>query len=463
MDSQTNNTTPSGSSRRNWAHELFESFRKRFDLTEDSAPQAEVVENIRRGVIFRGTNLWILIFATFVASLGLNVNSTAVIIGAMLISPLMGPIMGFGLALGINDSDLLKRSLRNFGFMVGTSIVTATIYFMISPLSNAQSELLARTMPTTYDVLIAFFGGAAGIVAQTRKDRTYTVISGVAIATALMPPLCTAGFGLATLQFRYFLGAAYLFFINTVFIALATYLVVRFLKYDKKVFVEPQAERKMKRYMMAVTLITIIPSIFLAYRIINQTFFEENAERYVQNVFQFPETRVLEYSKHYSPRRKTPSTLEIVLFGKPIEQDVIENARAQLAAYDLKNCTLIVRQPNGTTDMIDISSMQHGYSELLDEKNRQIAELEEQLALHNAEMHTEEFDKITRECGVLFSNIERISLSRQVVFRTSGQPCDTILVCIVAPTTPLTQENHETIVRWLQVRSKTEKVKLYVE
>ena len=463
MDSQTNNTTPSGSSRRNWAHEHFESFRKRFDLTEDSAPQAEVVENIRRGVIFRGTNLWILIFATFVASLGLNVNSTAVIIGAMLISPLMGPIMGFGLALGINDSDLLKRSLRNFGFMVGTSIVTATIYFMISPLSNAQSELLARTMPTTYDVLIAFFGGAAGIVAQTRKDRTYTVISGVAIATALMPPLCTAGFGLATLQFRYFLGAAYLFFINTVFIALATYLVVRFLKYDKKVFVEPQAERKMKRYMMAVTLITIIPSIFLAYRIINQTFFEENAERYVQNVFQFPETRVLEYSKHYSSRRKTPSTLEIVLFGKPIEQDVIENARAQLAAYDLKNCSLIVRQPNGTTDMIDISSMQHGYSELLDEKNRQIAELEEQLALHNAEMHTEEFDKITRECGVLFSNIERISLSRQVVFRTSGQPCDTILVCIVAPTTPLTQENHETIVRWLQVRSKTEKVKLYVE
>ena len=194
--------------------------RDRFDLGEDSALQDEVVDNICRGVDFRGTNLWVLIFATFVASLGLNVNSTAVIIGAMLISPLMGPIMGMGLSVGINDFDLLKRSVRNFGFMVLVSILTSTLYFVVSPLSGAQSELLARTVPTTYDVLIAFFGGLAGIVAQSRRDRTSTVIPGVAIATALMPPLCTAGYGLATLQLNYFLGAFYLFFINTVFIAI---------------------------------------------------------------------------------------------------------------------------------------------------------------------------------------------------------------------------------------------------
>ena len=181
--------------------------RDRFDLGEDSALQDEVVDNICRGVDFRGTNLWVLIFATFVASLGLNVNSTAVIIGAMLISPLMGPIMGMGLSVGINDFDLLKRSVRNFGFMVLVSILTSTLYFVVSPLSGAQSELLARTVPTTYDVLIAFFGGLAGIVAQSRRDRTSTVIPGVAIATALMPPLCTAGYGLATLQLNYFLGA----------------------------------------------------------------------------------------------------------------------------------------------------------------------------------------------------------------------------------------------------------------
>ena len=187
--------------------------RSRFDLSADKASEEEVVDNIRKGVEFKGTNLWVLIFATFVASLGLNVNSTAVIIGAMLISPLMGPIMGMGLSVGINDFELLKRSLRNFGFMVLASIFTSTLYFFISPLSGAQSELLARTTPTTYDVLIAFFGGLAGIVAQSRKDRTSTVIPGVAIATALMPPLCTAGFGLATLQFKYFIGAFYLFFI----------------------------------------------------------------------------------------------------------------------------------------------------------------------------------------------------------------------------------------------------------
>ena len=208
--------------------------RDRFDLGEDGALQDEVVDNICRGVDFRGTNLWVLIFATFVASLGLNVNSTAVIIGAMLISPLMGPIMGMGLSVGINDFDLLKRSVRNFGFMVLVSILTSTLYFVVSPLSGAQSELLARTVPTTYDVLIAFFGGLAGIVAQSRRDRTSTVIPGVAIATALMPPLCTAGYGLATLQLNYFLGAFYLFFINTVFIAIATFVVVRFLKYRKK-------------------------------------------------------------------------------------------------------------------------------------------------------------------------------------------------------------------------------------
>ena len=183
---------------------FFGSIRERFDLGEDSATQAEVVASITKSVEFRGTNLWVLICATFIASLGLNVNSTAVIIGAMLVSPLMGPIMGIGLSLGINDFQLLKKSLRNFLWMFVVSIVTSSVFFLFSPYSSAQSELLARTSPTTYDVLIAFFGGLAGMLAQTRRDRTGTVISGVAIATALMPPLCTAGFGIAfaALHFR---------------------------------------------------------------------------------------------------------------------------------------------------------------------------------------------------------------------------------------------------------------------
>lgn len=183
-------------------------FVRNFDLQHDKEDEAETIESIKRGVEFKGMNLWVLIFATFIASLGLNTNSTAVIIGAMLISPLMGPIMGFGLGLGINDFELIKRSFRNFATATIFSVITSSLYFLISPISEAQSELLARTQPTLYDVLIAFFGGLAGIVASSTKYKG-NVIPGVAIATALMPPLCTAGFGLATGNFYYFFGAFY--------------------------------------------------------------------------------------------------------------------------------------------------------------------------------------------------------------------------------------------------------------
>lgn len=199
--------------------------------------------------------------------------------------------MGMGLSVGINDFDLLKRSVRNFGFMVLVSILTSTLYFVVSPLSGAQSELLARTVPTTYDVLIAFFGGLAGIVAQSRRDRTSTVIPGVAIATALMPPLCTAGYGLATLQLNYFLGAFYLFFINTVFIAIATFVVVRFLKYRKKEFLDKGREARVRRSMLLIRSgdDRAERRDRLPYR--QTQFFETNAQRYVSNVFQFRRPR----------------------------------------------------------------------------------------------------------------------------------------------------------------------------
>lgn len=193
------------------------------DLNKSMEDEQLTVESIRNGVEFRGANLWILVFATFIASLGLNVNSTAVIIGAMLISPLMGPIMGVGLAIGINDFELMKRSLKSYFIATVFSVTTATIYFAFTPLDEVQSELLARTSPTIYDVFIALVGGLAGIVAVATKEKG-NVIPGVAIATALMPPLCTAGFGLATGNLLYFLGAFYLYFINSVFISLATFL-----------------------------------------------------------------------------------------------------------------------------------------------------------------------------------------------------------------------------------------------
>ena len=201
------------------------------NITRDD--EQEIIESVKKGIFFKGFNLWVLVFAIFVASLGLNVNSTAVIIGAMLISPLMGPIIGMGLAVGISDFDMLKRSFKHYLLSAGVSVVTATIYFLLSPINEAQSELLARTSPNIYDVLIAFFGGMAGVVAICAKEKG-NVIPGVAIATALMPPLCTAGYGLSQGEWMYFLGALYLFFINTVFISFATFLGVRFFRFQRQ-------------------------------------------------------------------------------------------------------------------------------------------------------------------------------------------------------------------------------------
>ena len=435
--------------------------RSRFDLSADKASEEEVVDNIRKGVEFKGTNLWVLIFATFVASLGLNVNSTAGIIGAMLISPLMGPIMGMGLSVGINDFELLKRSLRNFGFMVLASIFTSTLYFFISPLSGAQSELLARTTPTTYDVLIAFFGGLAGIVAQSRKDRTSTVIPGVAIATALMPPLCTAGFGLATLQFKYFIGAFYLFFINTVFIAIATFIVVRFLHYSKKEFVDKNREMRVRRSILLIVLVTIIPSVVIGYRIVKRSLFENDVKRYVNTVFQFPKTKVIEHTGIYRPDNGE-SYVEIYLIGEPISDEMIENARLQMPQYNLRDVRLVVRQ-SGETDNLNFSTLQTGYQELLSEKNIRIRELETKLSAFATD--TLAVRDITVEMRTLVPDLHDVTLSKAVRYNTDKTPADTLVLCVMHLNKgkKLAAGERERIEQWLRVRTKTDSLKLYTE
>ena len=442
-----------------WLGELREFMKGRFSLDEDKAQRDEVVASVSKGVEFRGVNLWVLIFATMIASLGLNVNSAAVIIGAMLISPIMGPIMGVGLALGINDFELLKKSLRNLALMFIVAIITSTVYFFISPLSSNSSELLARTVPTTYDVLIALFGGLAGIVAQTRQDRTSTVIPGVAIATALIPPLCTAGFGLATGQFRFFIGAFYLFFINSVFIALATYAMVRFLQYEKKVFIDKVRERTVKRLMMVITLVTFIPSVVIGFHMVRVSVFEAVADKYVSQVFNFPHTRVIECNKHYA-QGKNSSQIELLLVGEPLGGEVIENARTQMRSFGLENTELVVRQAN-TEDKIDVASLQQSYKELLEEKNRRIGEMASQLKRYR--VTNVEVDDISREVGAMMENIGAISLTKGITFDVKGTPGDTTLVCVVTPKDPAVPIDRETLSRWLKIRTKVENVKLFVE
>lgn len=456
---KNNDDKPQGSAFGAWVGEMREFLKGRFSLDEDKAQQDEVVAAIGKGVVFRGVNLWVLIFATMIASLGLNVNSAAVIIGAMLISPIMGPIMGVGLSLGINDFELLKKSLRNYALMFIVAIVTSTIYFLVSPLEEARSELLARTVPTTYDVLIALFGGLAGIVAQSRKDRSSTVIPGVAIATALMPPLCTAGFGLATGQYKFFIGAFYLFFINSVFIALATYLMVRFLKYEKKVFIDKVRERNVRRLMMAITLVTFIPSVFVGFNMVRVSFFESTANRYVAQVFNFPHTRVIENNKYYA-HGDHPSQIELLLVGEPLSEEVIENARNQLAAFGLEKTELIVRQAN-SGDKLDFSTLQQSYVELLSEKNRQIGEMQSRLARYR--VTNVEVDDISREVGTIMPGVGAISLTKGITFDVSGEARDTLLVCVVTPKREDAQIDETTLVQWLRIRTKVGNVKLFVE
>ena len=262
---------------------MFNKYLKFLDLKSDIDDYDIIHKTIRNGIIFKGTNLWILVFAIIIASVGLNTNSTAVIIGAMLISPLMGPINGMGYSIATYDLLLFRRALKNFAFAVIASLVASTLYFSVSPLSTAHSELLARTSPTIYDVLIALFGGLAGIVGITSKHKG-NIIPGVAIATALMPPLCTAGFGLATAQFEYFFGALYLFTINTVFIGISSVLFSQFVDFPILKDVEPARKQTINRWISVVSLITIIPSIYFGYLLVQKDRFNTRAGRLISSI-----------------------------------------------------------------------------------------------------------------------------------------------------------------------------------
>jgi len=320
----------------------------RFILHSEKEDHQTVINSIERGVGFRGTNLWILVFAIFIASLGLNVNSTAVIIGAMLVSPLMGPIMGLGLGIAINDLALLRSASRNYLFSAGVGLATSTIYFILSPINEAHSEILSRTLPNIYDVLIAIFGGLAGILATTSKQKG-NVIPGVAIATALMPPLCTAGYGLATLQMQFLFGALYLFFINTVFIALATVLTLRFLKYPFKHLPNRADELKAQRIVSVVVLLTLLPSIYFGYALVQENKFTSNAYEFVAHEAGLKEDYLLKTAINCDQR-----SITLTYGGRVIQPHEVDTLRSKLVTYNLEGVTLDVKQ--GFASLSDIKN-----------------------------------------------------------------------------------------------------------
>jgi uncharacterized hydrophobic protein (TIGR00271 family) len=443
---------------------LREIIHDRFNLEEDKASEDEIIENVKKGIEFKGMNLWVLIFAIFIASIGLNVNSTAVIIGAMLISPLMGPIMGIGLGIGINDFELIKKSFKNLGISVLISVLTSTIYFLITPLSDAQSELLARTTPTIWDVFIALFGGLAGIVAATRKSIS-NVIPGVAIATALMPPLCTAGFGLATGNFYFFFGAFYLFFINSVFISLATYIIVRFMKFQKKEFLDPQRELRVKRSIVAVVLITVIPSIILAYNIVNRTFIEKNVQQFITNELSFPNTQILSKKINFDSSRVQ---IEVFLLGSPVESNLIEVAKQKLPKYKLKDAELIVKQGISGGSKVDISALRAGVieelyrknEEIIKNKDKQIQLLESQLALLSPNQY--DIQEISKEAKALFNNLIELSVNRSYVMNFRTNQLDTLTIGYAKFSTSVSNNDRNKLTNWLKERTKSEKFRLII-
>lgn len=388
------------------------SFQKRnffhpFAIKKEQENFGDIMQSIRDGISFRGTNLWVLIFAILIASIGLNVNSTAVIIGAMLISPLMWPIIGIGVSIGINDSLLFKRAIRNFLFAMSVSLFTSTLYFLISPLSEAHSELLARTSPNIYDVLIALFGGLAGIIAIVSQKK-WNVIPGVAIATALMPPLCTAGYGIATMRADFFLGALYLFFINSVFIAFAAVVVSRLLRFPYREFPD-ESERMRSRNLIAFSLIlTLIPSIYFGYDMIRQNTFAQNAHTFIENEAAFPDNYLLKRQID----AKNQSIL-LIYGGKPITDEQIQIANDSLKKYDLEGAQLSIRQgfaslyespknePNINQNQVKIEELTAALSEK--EKALNAIEITKQENITLGE-------SLFREMNVLFPVITHVSL-----------------------------------------------------
>ena len=433
-----------------------------FDLRKSKDNEELTVVSIRNGVIFKGTNLWVLIFAIFIASLGLNVNSTAVIIGAMLISPLMGPIMGFGLAVGISDFDLLKQSFRSYLLTTVISVVTSTLYFSLTPLNEVQSELLARTTPNIYDVLIALFGGLAGIIALSTKDKG-NVIPGAAIATALMPPLCTAGFGLATGNIYYFLGAFYLYFINSVFISLATFLGVRFMHFKRKAFVDKQREKMVKKYIIILVLVTICPAFYLTYGSVKSTFYTAAANSFIAKEFEFENTQVISRKISYDEKE-----IRVVLVGNELSQPEIDKVHASLKHYKLEDTKLTIVQ-GMNSDNLDMNTLKaqvmedfyKNSEERLLKQQEEIVNLQKELS--NYSTYHQLNKQIVPELRVLYPQVDRISMSQMIVFTVDSAQTDTLTMVLMGLKEEMNATQMEQMQEWLKTRSGAQKMKFVVE
>lgn len=427
-----------------------------FNLESEVDDFDKIHQNIEKDIIFKGTNLWILMFAIIIASVGLNMNSTAVIIGAMLISPLMGPINGMGYSIATYNFPLFRKAIKNFTFAVIASLIASTAYFAISPISTAHSELLARTSPTIYDVLIALFGGLAGIVAISSRQKG-NVIPGVAIATALMPPLCTAGYGLASGQFYYFFGAFYLFTINTVFIAISSIIISQILKFPIRTIVDISQKKRVNRWISIVIVLVLIPSIYFGYDLVQHEKFIENATKYVNNI------RVVEgnylLKNEINPGK---NTITLIYGGTAFNEEQIKAIKAKAADFDLQNATIDFQQgfsfediTKKATEVDNLKAELNRLTMMLDLKDKQLDSLNTRKQLGK-----QIFDEIKN----LYPQIKAGAYAESFVFNNTNPYPDTVsFVYFTVDTKKLSATDKQKIENWLNTRLKNKRIEVVYE
>ncbi len=438
---------------------LFQRFLHLVDLKEH-IDVTQGADSIKDNIAFRGPNIVILFCAIVIASVGLNVNSIPVIIGAMLISPLMSPILGFGLALGTNDVDLLWRSLKNLGIMVGISILSAALYFWISPLEmESPTELLARTSPTIYDVFIALFGGIAGILEVSRKEKG-TVMSGVAIATALMPPLCTVGYGLSTLQSQFFFGALYLFFINFTFIALAAYLGTKYFGY-KEVVVADNTRQQYRKWLFALLLIAIIvPSVISAVTVVKENNLKRSINAFVRANKNFSKSYIYDYQIN---DKDNPKTIELFIAGEEPNNEAYELLYSSAEQYGLSRQQLhfhldaAYQVQQGLDQNQMVRDMVRNNEERLQLKNDEILALNQQIDSLN--MYIEQArlpqKEIEAEMKAQYPVVESV-----IIALASSSPKTVVTVIALQPKKTLSPTDYERLKAWLKVRLQAEQIVL---
>ena len=458
------NNTPELKQSAKGLYEILRSFLSELLNIRTNTDMQATKESIIADIPFKGHTSWILICSIFIASIGLNANSTAVVIGAMLISPLMGPILGLGFSLATNDIDLLNRSLKNFMVMVGLSVVTAFLFFWIFPLRDESSELLARVKPDIRDVLIAFFGGTALVIARARRGTMASVIFGVAIATALMPPLCTVGFGLAIGNASYALGALYLFLINTIFIAIATFLVIKYLRFPMERYANSARRRTIARIASISGIVVMIPATYTFYGVLQESLFKRDAQAFLrETVESYPFDNGGIYRKEFATldyNKGDQSEINVMLLGAAsVPEEVITTWRIRLQSYDrLKETLFEVIQ---STDADDPNSMQY-VLELYENKKSELSSKEDQIKLLENEIIrlkesmslTIPFNAVTTELVAAFPEINRVGYSARVQTDFSNQ--DTLPVFEIDYNQTLTagtkEELNPRIENWLKAR-----------